>query len=39
MKRSILIGLCLIGLAIVEGCVKQPELSLIAPPPSAQPVA
>ena len=35
MKRSILIALCLAGLALVGGCVHQPDLNLIAPTPTA----
>ena len=37
MKRSIVIALCLLGLALVTGCVHQPDLDLIAPQPSGQP--
>ena len=34
MKKSILIALCLAGLALVTGCVHQPDLALIAPAPA-----
>lgn len=34
MKRSIVIALCLAGLALVGGCVHQPDLALIAPQPA-----
>jgi hypothetical protein len=37
MKRSIVIALCLVGLALVTGCVHQPDLNLIAPQPGSQP--
>jgi hypothetical protein len=36
MKRSIVIALCLVGLALVTGCVHQPDLNLIAPQPAGQ---
>jgi hypothetical protein len=39
MKRSIVIALCLVGLALVTGCVHQPDLNLIAPSPTSQPQA
>ena len=39
MKRSIVFALCLAGLALVAGCVHQPDLNLIAPQPAAQPQA
>lgn len=38
MKRSIVIALGLAGLVLVTGCVHQPDLTLIAPAPAAQPV-
>ena len=37
MKKTIVIALCLAGLALVTGCVHQPDLNLIAPQPAAQP--
>ena len=39
MKRSILIALCLAGLALVTGCVHPPDLDLIAPQSTGQPPA
>jgi hypothetical protein len=35
MKRSIVIALCLAGLALVTGCVHRPDLDLIAPQPAS----
>jgi len=37
MKKTIVIALSLAGLALVAGCVHQPDLALIAPPPATQP--
>ncbi len=39
MKRSIVIALCLAGLALVTGCVHPPDLNLIAPQSAGQPQA
>jgi hypothetical protein len=36
MKRLIAVALCLAGLALVAGCVHQPDLDLIAKQPTGQ---